>query len=134
MHMGSMAIISKLKPNNFIHVLINNFVHDSVGGQSTAIDSVNMLKIAKGFKYSHSFAIDNAKDLKKPLKGIKENVYGGPVFIEVLVKPGARKNLGRPQVTPVQNKVNLRNNLKNITALYYNPVNIIETNNWYKRV
>ena len=32
MHMGSLSIVGKLNPKNFYHILINNYVHESVGG------------------------------------------------------------------------------------------------------
>ena len=38
MHMGSIPTIGKVRPKNLIHILINNGVHDSVGGQRTVAD------------------------------------------------------------------------------------------------
>ena len=35
MHMGSLAIIGQSSLENFTHIIFNNGVHDSVGGQPT---------------------------------------------------------------------------------------------------
>ena len=35
MHLGALPIIASIKPENFIHVLLNNRAHESVGGQPT---------------------------------------------------------------------------------------------------
>ena len=50
MHMGSLAI--NAEQTNLVHILINNCVHDSVGGQPTKGDSLSFSKIAKAFGYS----------------------------------------------------------------------------------
>ena len=42
MHLGSIASIGKAIKKNFKHLLFNNQVHESVGGQSTNIDKVNI--------------------------------------------------------------------------------------------
>ena len=36
----------------------------------------------------------------------------GPVMVEVLVNKGARKNLGRPTISPKDNKIDFMNFLK----------------------
>jgi phosphonopyruvate decarboxylase len=47
MHMGSMAVIGKLAPKNFLHVIMNNQCHESVGGQATSADKLDMEKLPK---------------------------------------------------------------------------------------
>jgi hypothetical protein len=36
MHMGALSIIGQMSPRNLKHIVFNNGVHDSVGGQQTA--------------------------------------------------------------------------------------------------
>ncbi|MDZ5034340.1 phosphonopyruvate decarboxylase, partial [Clostridium perfringens] len=43
-------------------------------------------------------------DLERISREIKD--IKGPVLLEVIVKKGARKNLGRPTTTPIENKEN----------------------------
>jgi len=110
MHMGSMAIVAAQKPQNYIHVVFNNGAHDSVGGQPTVGLNINLPGVAQAVGYSQTFSVDNPKDLKHVLSQL--NTVSGPVFLEVKVKKGNRKNLGRPTTTPVENKEALMKFLK----------------------
>ena len=47
MHMGSLAVIGKSQPKNFYHILMNNYVHESVGGQRTAVNTVEIVNLRK---------------------------------------------------------------------------------------
>jgi len=110
MHTGSLGIIGDLKPSNFRHIVINNGAHDSVGGQKTIGFKVNISKIAEVFKYTETYKVTCKIDLEKNLKKIKKNV--GLVLTEILVNKGARENLGRPTVSPLQNKESFKIFLK----------------------
>lgn len=102
MHMGSMATIGALAPKNFVHVLVNNESHESVGGQPTVAGNMDFTKIAEGCGYSAVFHAENLIELKELLENITE--IEGPVFLEVKCAIGSRKNLGRPTTTLVENK------------------------------
>ncbi|EKQ51184.1 MULTISPECIES: phosphonopyruvate decarboxylase [unclassified Clostridium] len=102
MHLGGLAIIGNQKPKNFKHVLINNGAHDSVGGQETVGLKIDTLAIAKACGYKECYSCSSKTDLLNLAEEIK-NVEG-PVLIEVKVKKGARKDLGRPITTPNENK------------------------------
>lgn len=102
MHMGSMAIVASRKPANYIHVVFNNGAHDSVGGQPTVGLDIDLSTIAKAMGYNATYSVDTKKQLEELL--IKAKVQKGPVFIEIKVKKGNRKDLGRPTTTPIQNK------------------------------
>lgn len=100
MHTGGLAISGKL--DNLIHIVINNGVHDSVGAQPTMAQFLCLSEIARNFKYYTSVTVSTSEDL---CKSIKESLISKKsYFIEVLSKPGSRKNLGRPLTTPIQNK------------------------------
>ena len=99
MHMGGMATIAVRSPKNYVHIMINNGVHDSVGGQPTVSRDIDVTGIARSVGYAKVFSVSDENALKKAL-GEKE----GPVFIEVMVHRGARADLGRPKSTPVENK------------------------------
>jgi len=102
MHMGSMAIVANKAPKNYIHVVFNNGAHDSVGGQPTVGLTIDLPAVAKAVGYHNTFSVDNTSDLDPVLR--KAKILHGPTFIEVKVKKGHRKDLGRPTTTPVQNK------------------------------
>lgn len=102
MHMGNMAITASMKCKNYVHVVFNNGAHDSVGGQPTVGLKINFPCIARGVGYKHTFSVSTMKDLEQILEDVKKTE--GPTLLEVKVKKGNRKNLGRPTTTPVQNK------------------------------
>ena len=110
MHMGGMAIIAEKAPENFVHVVFNNGAHDSVGGQPTVGLDIDLCAVAKAVGYRAAFSADNREDLLAMLSRIKE--LDGPVFMQVCVKKGNRKDLGRPTTSPIENKVALMGFLK----------------------
>lgn len=105
MHMGSMAIIGSKHPENYIHIIFNNGAHDSVGGQPTVGLQINIPEIAKALNYKKVFSIKDRMSLKEVLNKI--NNEKGPIMLEIQVKKGNRKDLGRPTTTPIQNKESL---------------------------
>jgi phosphonopyruvate decarboxylase len=102
MHMGSMATLGTIRPDNYIHVLFNNGSHDSVGGQPTVGLKVDIPQIALSCGYTKAFSTNDQKSLQQILNKIK--LIKGTIFLEIKVKKGARKDLGRPTIVPVQNK------------------------------
>lgn len=110
MHMGSLAIVASKKPANYIHVVFNNGAHDSVGGQPTVGLKIDLPAVAKAVGYANTYSVDNRKALDDILGNV--NSIEGPVLIEVKVKKGNRKDLGRPTTTPIENKEALMEFLK----------------------
>ncbi len=110
MHMGALAISGSMRPANFYHILFNNGVHDSVGGQPTVGYQVDLPEVAAACGYKTSLSVDNADDLAEVLQDLADNE--APIFLEIKVKKGAREDLGRPTTTPVENKRALMDFLK----------------------
>ncbi len=102
MHMGSMAITAQKAPRNYVHVVFNNGAHDSVGGQPTVGLNINLPAVATALGYKYVYSVESKDRLKVLLENLKE--IEGPVFLEVRVKKGNRKDLGRPTTSPIQNK------------------------------
>ena len=102
MHMGSMAIVANKAPKNYVHVVFNNGAHDSVGGQPTVGLKIDLPAVAKAVGYKNAFSVDNKEDMLECLKALR--LVEGPVLLQVCVKKGNRKDLGRPTTTPIQNK------------------------------
>lgn len=112
MHMGSMAIVASKKPANYIHVVFNNGAHDSVGGQPTVGLAIDLPAVAKALGYSSAFSVSTIQELKSQLSILNSQFSEGPVLIEVKVKKGNRKDLGRPTTTPIENRDALMQFLK----------------------
>ena len=102
MHMGSMAIVANKAPKNYVHVVFNNGAHDSVGGQPTVGLQIDLPRVARAVGYPHTYSVSTKDDLKDVLNEVKKN--NDLSLIEIKVKKGNRKDLGRPTTTPIQNK------------------------------
>lgn len=102
MHMGGMAIIGNQNVKNYVHIVINNGAHDSVGGQKTVGLDIDLLKIAKACGYKKCYSCTNANEIRRCLKEI--DATNELAFLEIKVNKGARKDLGRPTTTPIENK------------------------------
>lgn len=100
MHMGSLAIVASKKPANYIHVVFNNGAHDSVGGQPTVGLKIDLPAVARAVGYNSTFSVST----KEELESILSVINSGPVLLEIKVKKGNRKDLGRPTTTPIENK------------------------------
>ena len=114
MHMGSMAIVANKAPKNYVHVVFNNGAHDSVGGQPTVGLKIDLPAVAKAVGYKAAMTVASKVELEKELSTLNSQLstVGGPVLLEVKVKKGNRKDLGRPTTTPIQNKEALMDFLK----------------------
>ena len=102
MHMGSMAVIGANKPDNIIHIVINNGAHETVGGMPTVASKTNLCEIAKACGYQYVVQVKNYIELDKELINAKER--NELTFIEICCSIGSRNDLGRPTTTPIQNK------------------------------
>lgn len=101
MHMGSMAVIGSMKPENYIHILLNNGAHESVGGMPTVGNRIDFGLISKGCGYQNYHKVSFKDDLSAALKNAKEK--SGLTLVEVMCEIGARDSLGRPTTTAKEN-------------------------------
>ena len=110
MHMGSMAIVASKHPQNFMHVIFNNGAHDSVGGQPTVGLEIDLPAVARAVGYRQVTSVSSKDELASFMADVER--LEGPLLLQVCVKKGNRKDLGRPTTTPVQNKEALMGFLK----------------------
>jgi len=102
MHMGSLAIIGQQQSKNLIHLVFNNMAHDSVGGQTTAAGIIDFKKLALSCNYKNTYSVVSSAQIRNAVdKALK---LSGPTLIEIKCSTGARKDLGRPTITPQENK------------------------------
>jgi len=102
MHMGGLAIIGSNAKSNFKHIIFNNGAHESVGGQPTVAFNMNIPEIAKACGYKEALRASTTAEIVSALNKIKS--VSGPSLLEIMVKSGARADLGRPTTTPIENK------------------------------
>jgi phosphonopyruvate decarboxylase len=102
MHMGSLATIGAQGPSNFRHIVINNGVHDSTGGQPTVGFQIDIPSIAEACGYRAVFKAQIGREVTEKLHLLK--AAQGPALLEIRTNKGCRSNLGRPTVRPVEAK------------------------------
>ena len=112
MHMGSMAVIGANAPGNFVHVVINNGAHETVGGMPTVASKTDVVAVAKACGYPNAVSVSTFDKLDNELKAAKERV--GLSLIEMNCSIGARADLGRPTTTALENKKNFMEYLHTI--------------------
>ena len=104
MHMGAMAVIGAYKPENLIHVVINNEAHETVGGMPTVAGHTDLVAVAKACGYPYAARVERFEDLDRELAAAKAR--RALTFLEVKAALGARADLGRPTTTALENKRN----------------------------
>ena len=95
MHLGSMANIGFNGNKNCKHIILNNNSHESVGGQKTNIERVNLKKVSKGLNYKSYTLLTSKSKITSTLKNFLKKK--GPSMLEVKIRIGSMKNLKRPK-------------------------------------
>ena len=110
MHMGAMAVIGSVSPQNLIHVVLNNGAHESVGGMPTVANDIDFASIAKACGYKSAVCVNALDALDAELAAAKSR--NSLSFIEVKCAIGSRSNLGRPTTSAMENKSEFTNYMK----------------------
>lgn len=110
MHMGILTNTADCR--NLLHVVINNGVHDSVGGQPTKANSLDLGAIAKACGYQYVYRANDADEIRRAIKSMLQG--SGSSFLEIQCRQGARPDLGRPDRTPAESKRDFMQFLANL--------------------
>lgn len=101
MHMGGLAVAIQNAKENFKYILINNGCHESVGGQATIADNIDIEKILLGFGFKKVYTVKDTNELVSALEEQKKN---NKCAIIINTNDKSRKDLGRPTTMPIYNK------------------------------
>jgi phosphonopyruvate decarboxylase len=104
MHLGAMRMIAAQGPSNFIHVVLNNEAHDSVGGQPTLANGLMFSDLSHAVGYNYSAKASSLGEIEDIWEALNQGGIDGPALLEIRIRKGARKNLGRPKDSPLKNK------------------------------
>jgi phosphonopyruvate decarboxylase len=100
MRMGNLATNAYYRPDNLLHVLLDNETHDSTGGQATASGNMDWPAIASAAGYP---AVIHASSLPGFEAAIVEWMRNPRLtFLYLPVAKGSISPLGRPTITPAQ--------------------------------
>lgn len=98
MRMGALATIGYERPGNLVHILLDNYCHESTGGQSTVSHSLDLCAIAAACGYPDTHRVTHAESLRSLLQA----QFNGLSFIHAQMHTGVPQDLPRPSVTPEQ--------------------------------
>ena len=108
MRLGALTTIGVCRPANLVHVVLDNGLHESTGGQSTAASCIDFCAIAAACGYPSSLAVDKPTALAREMASNPS----GPVFLRVAVRPGVPDQLPRPDISPQDVAVRFRSFLE----------------------
>ncbi|WP_353894442.1 phosphonopyruvate decarboxylase [Proteinivorax hydrogeniformans] len=112
MHMGAMPIIGSSGLSNILHVVLNNGVHESVGGQPSIAHKINFTGVAKSVGYQ---TIEGEVKTKKGLVNAINRLLLNekkPAFIDMHIRQGIRKDIPKLDVSLEEVKKNLMKAIK----------------------
>jgi phosphonopyruvate decarboxylase len=98
MKLGALATIGAYAPRNLVHIVLDNGVHDSTGGQRTVSASVEFADIALACGYATGTLCDELTGFDTAFSAA--TTTAGPHLVHVRIAPGSIANLGRPTVAP----------------------------------
>ena len=92
MHMGCFTMVSKLNVPNFLHIVLNNGAHESVGGQPSAGQLVDFTKIAEGSGYrTIGKPVETKEELERAIRELTAQEKAA--FIDVRIHKGLKGEL-----------------------------------------
>jgi len=106
MRLGAMATMGFERPANLLHVLLDNGMHESTGGQTTVSGSIDFCGLAAACGYPSATSIAGAEKLQTKIRAAADEL----TFIHVPVLPGVPE-LPRPEITPAQVAARLRSHI-----------------------
>jgi phosphonopyruvate decarboxylase len=98
MKLGNMTTVGAQHPPNFLHIILDNGVHDSTGGQATVSPGVDFASVAAACGYASGFTVDSLRGLEGALRLALGRP--GPHLIRARIRPGSIEALGRPTISP----------------------------------
>lgn len=112
MHLGGLLVEGQQSPANLIHVVLNNGGHESVGGLPALGGQGRFQPVAAAAGFSPCMQAHNQEELQACLARLVAADAVQPRFLEILLAQGARKDLGRPTLSPRENLAALRRSLR----------------------
>ena len=111
MRMGNFATIGAYGGPNLVHIVLDNEVHESTGGQATVSAGVSFATVAAGCGYALAREGDELDAIDEV---IGADDASGPRFLRLRIRPGTMEKLPRPSVTPLEVSRRLMQHIKNV--------------------
>jgi len=98
MKLGSLATVGAYRPAGLVHVVLDNGVHDSTGGQATSAPVVDFAAVALACGYRRAWTCDTVAGFEAAMRAVVASP--GPALVHARIRPGSMGRLGRPTVAP----------------------------------
>jgi phosphonopyruvate decarboxylase len=98
MHLGTMAWIAATRPNGFLHVILTNGRHESVGGQPTSSPNLDFAAVARACGCENVVTVDHLHNLEIALDRAAE--IGGHATVVIHTRLRGSTAPPRPSATP----------------------------------
>jgi phosphonopyruvate decarboxylase len=108
MCLGALAMLGIERPPNLVHVLFDNGIHESTGGQTTLSTTVDFCAVAAACGYPSVVTAANPDELGEQLAA----TIGQLAFILAPTLPGVPDDLPRPSITPAEVAARLREHVQ----------------------
>ncbi len=89
MNLGSLATIGHFAPKNLVHIVLDNEMHASTGGQSTVSNTTRLEEVARFTGYRRIKKVISSEDLQKVVKEVMSSE--GPSFVLVKIEKGDKE-------------------------------------------
>jgi phosphonopyruvate decarboxylase len=100
MKLGALATIGAYAPAGLLHLVLDNGVHDSTGGQATVSASVDFAGVALACGYAYAARCADLAGFEAAWREAQAD--RGPALIHLKIAPGSMEKLGRPTVKPAE--------------------------------
>ena len=100
MKLGNLATIGAQAPYRLVHIILDNGVYDSTGGQATVSPLVDFARVALACGYRSGSLCDGLGGLERALE--KAFAARGPHLVHMRIRPGSLAKLGRPTIKPFE--------------------------------
>jgi phosphonopyruvate decarboxylase len=104
MRLGAFATVGAYGPPNLQHLLLDNGVHDSTGGQATVSPLLSFAEIAAACGYASALETDDVDHIGAWLEAPSR---AGPRFARLLIRTATPSDLPRPSMSPADVKTRL---------------------------
>ncbi|MFQ5635690.1 MAG: thiamine pyrophosphate-dependent enzyme, partial [Gammaproteobacteria bacterium] len=104
MRLGAMTTLGHRRPDNLVHVLFDNGMHESTGGQTTASASTDFPGMAAACGYPRVVVAATPDALARALQDADRRLS----FVYAPTVPGVAAGLPRPKIAPPEIAARLR--------------------------
>lgn len=104
MRLGALATLGYERPENLLHILLDNGIHESTGGQATVSRSIDFASIAAACGYPRCELAAMPDELRAQVA----DRSAGLRFVHVPIEPGIAADLPRPTQKPPEVAERLR--------------------------